>query len=207
MLPLVELEKLVDNPYHGIYREENELHVTLHPRYLGDVTTGLCDYFNKQINCWHPKLEGFLANYGKLKLKSNYGLISNDEAHIHIDVVSEFFVFRPKLGSVLQGIVVKTSPKHVACLLHGAFSVACYQPSDLNSNRWWGNNAQIGDSVRFKILKLDKTQKIPFILGELEGWKLDQKIPITTEVDNKAEVLDFSHHYLTSTPIKFEHEK
>ena len=173
MLSLEELERLAVQPFTCFHKVRQALHVTLHPRYLNNLELGLLDYFNKQINRWHPKLNGILANYGKLKLKSPHGMLLNEEAHIHLDVVSDFWVFRPEIGSILQGIVTKTSQKHVACLVHGVFNVPCYHPNNLGSTPWWGINAQIGKPVRFKVVKMDVSQKIPFILGELEKWSLD----------------------------------
>ena len=175
MLSIEELERISVLPFTCFHKVRQALHVTLHPRYLNNLELGLLDYFNKQINRWHPKLNGILANYGKLKLRSPHGTLLNEEAHIHLDVVSDFWVFRPEIGSILQGTVSKTSQKHVACLVHGVFNVPCYHPNNLGSTPWWGINAVIGNEVRFKVIKMDISQKIPFILGELEKWGLDGK--------------------------------
>ena len=183
MLSLEELERLIAQPFTCFHKVRQALHVTLHPRYLNNLELGLLDYFNKQINRWHPKLNGILANYGKLKLKSPHGMLMNEEAHIHLDVVSDFWVFRPEMGAILQGTVTKTSQKHVACLVHGVFNVPCYHPNNLGSIPWWGINAQIGKVVRFKVIKMDVSQKIPFILGELEKWNLDGN-PVTSNTLN-----------------------
>jgi len=175
MLSIDELERLSVQPFTCFHKIRQALHVTLHPRYLNNLELGLLDYFNKQINRWHPKLNGILANYGKLKLRSPHGTLLNEEAHIHLDVVSDFWVFRPEIGSILQGTVSKTSQKHVACLVHGVFNVPCYHPNNLGATPWWGINAVIGNVVRFKVIKMDISQKIPFILGELEKWGLEGK--------------------------------
>ena len=186
MLSIEELERLSVQPFTCFHKVKRALHVTLHPRYLNNLELGLLDYFNKQINRWHPKLNGILANYGKLKLRSPHGTLLNEEAHIHLDVVSDFWVFRPEIGSILQGTVSKTSQKHVACLVHGVFNVPCYHPNNLGSTPWWGINADIGMVVRFKVIKMDVSQKIPFILGELEKWGLvGKKIILDKSVPEK----------------------
>ena len=105
MLSLEELGRLTNQPFACFHKVRKALHVTLHPRYLNNLELGLLDYFNKQINKWHPKLNGILANYGKLKLKSPHGMLMNEEAHIHLDVISDFWIFRPEIGSVIQGTV------------------------------------------------------------------------------------------------------
>ena len=68
----------------------------------------------------------------------------NEEAHVHLDVVSDFWVFRPTEGKVLRGVVNRKSPNHVACLVHGCFNVACNRPHDQTVQEWCGSRARMG---------------------------------------------------------------
>ena len=78
------------------------VHVALHPKYVHSIPLGLVNHFNKIINQWHPQLNGILAGYGKLQLKKPTGQLINEEAHVHLDVQSEFWLFRPSIGNVRQ---------------------------------------------------------------------------------------------------------
>jgi hypothetical protein len=158
--------------------------------YISEIELGVLDYFNKQINRWHPTLKGILANYGKIRLKSPNGQLLNEEPHIHVDVISDFWVFRPKIGSILQGIVTKTSPRHVACKVHGVFNVPCYHPYNIGPNVWWGMNAKIGSLVRFRIIKMDVSQKIPFFQGDLEKEGLDESNEDVLKTELQVEKVD-----------------
>ena len=149
--------------------------MALHPKYINNVPLGLVNHFNKLINTWHPQLNGILAGYSRLQLKRPTGSMMNEEAHIHVDVQSEFYLFRPLIGRQLKGVVTKKSPTHVSCLVHGVFNVPCHRPHDMAKN-WFGAKAQIQQVVHITVLKTDMSQRVPFILGDLKNIGLDNQV-------------------------------
>lgn len=140
--------------------------MAIHPKYVNNIPLGLVNYFNKQINQWHPQLNGILAGYGRLQLKRPTGAL-DEEAHLHLDVQSDFWLFRPLIGRQLKGVVSKKSNTHVSVLLHGVFSVPCHKPHNVND--WWGAKAKLKQAVRLTVLKTDMSQKVPFIMGSLNN--------------------------------------
>ena len=158
----------VGEPDSGIEKEKKVVHVALHPKYVHSISLGLVNHFNKIINQWHPQLNGILAGYGKLQLKKPTGQLINEEAHVHLDVQSEFWLFRPSIGRQLKGTVVKKSPTHVSCLVHGLFNVPCHRPQSLTKGqRWWASSIKLQQVVHLTVLKTDMSQKVPFILGKI----------------------------------------
>ena len=158
----------VGEPDSGIEKEKKVVHVALHPKYVHSISLGLVNHFNKIINQWHPQLNGILAGYGKLQLKKPTGQLINEEAHVHLDVQSEFWLFRPSIGRQLKGTVVKKSPTHVSCLVHGLFNVPCHRPQSLTKGqRWWASSLKLQQVVHLTVLKTDMSQKVPFILGKI----------------------------------------
>ena len=134
---------------------------------MHSIPLGLVNHFNKIINQWHPQLNGILAGYGKLQLKKPTGQLINEEAHVHLDVQSEFWLFRPSIGRQLKGTVVKKSPGHVSCLVHGLFNVPCHRPQDIpKGGKWWASSLELDSVVHLTVLKTDMSQKVPFILGK-----------------------------------------
>ena len=51
------------------------------------------------------RLDGILAGFGQLYLKTPEGFVANEEASIHVDVVADLWLFRPKVGAVLKAVV------------------------------------------------------------------------------------------------------
>ena len=86
-------------PDSGIFKVRHRMNPALHPRYLSNLTLGLVNHFNELINHYHPDLEGILAGFGKIFLRRPDGHFLNEEAHIHLDVAADFWVFRPSVGA------------------------------------------------------------------------------------------------------------
>ena len=97
---------LSGEPDSGIEKERKVVHVALHPKFVNNISLGLVNHFNKLINQWHPQLNGLLAGYGRLQLKRPTGNMINEEAHLHLDVQSEFWIFRPTVGRQLKGEII-----------------------------------------------------------------------------------------------------
>ncbi len=122
------------------------------------------------------RLDGILVGYGKLFLKSPRGCFLNEEAYIHLDVASDFWLFRPSVGSQLSGVIHKKSPTHVACLVHGVFNVPCYKPEDSPDDEWCGDRVRLNQVVSFIVVKTDYSQRrVPFILGSLIESSVDER--------------------------------
>merc|ERR1711983_233945 len=190
MLPVETLQKLAGEPDSGIEKEKKVVHVALHPKYVHSIPLGLVNHFNKIINQWHPQLNGILAGYGKLQLKKPTGQLINEEAHVHLDVQSEFWLFRPSIGRQLKGTVVKKSPGHVSCLVHGLFNVPCHRPQDIpKGGKWWASSLKLDAVVHLTVLKTDMSQKVPFILGDLPKPS-NTKISLNESVPNPVEEMD-----------------
>lgn len=205
MLPIKDLEKLIGEADSGIYKIREEVHVALHPRFSSDLRVGLLNYFNSQINKWHKELNGILAGYGKLQVKSPMGQMINEEPYFHLDVVSDFWVFRPD-GAELRGLVTKKSQSHISCLVHGIFNVPCYKPPEQKSG--WATNVQLDSQVKLKVIKTDMSQPVPYILGSFLGLVgADDKAP--DAIDSPVQIVEPSQWpqavasgVLPSTPSK-----
>jgi len=123
-------------------------------------------------------------------LKKPTGQLINEEAHVHLDVQSEFWLFRPSIGRQLKGTVVKKSPTHVSCLVHGLFNVPCHRPQSLTKGqRWWASSLKLQQVVHLTVLKTDMSQKVPFILGDIPKPS-GKKITLNESVPNPVEEMD-----------------
>jgi len=175
MLPPQTLEKLASSPNSAIIKVSDEVHVALHPRYTGKYNSGIIDFFNRHLNKYLPSLNGILLGYGKILLKEPNGHLLNEEYHIHLDVYSDFWVFRPNKESKIKGVVQKKSPSHVAILVHGLFTIPCYRPMGASAEGWPGTWVELNQSVLLSILETDMSQDIPFMRGELLEEEQDEE--------------------------------
>jgi len=138
------------------------------------------------------RLRGIILAYGKLYLKSAEGKFLNDGAFIHMDVISEFYIFRPTPGALVESVVTKKSISHVSCLVHGLFNVSCYGPTgkDAKGQDWVGKKVKLGEVVNVKIGEIDDSTRIPHISGAIVRLTEDREGPRLprTGVTNVCEV-------------------
>ncbi|XP_040570183.1 DNA-directed RNA polymerase I subunit RPA43 [Lepeophtheirus salmonis] len=167
MLPRETLRQLQDVPDSAVIKVTQNMHMAIHPQYLGNIQLGIINYFNSEITHFNSKLDGVLLGYGKIRLKEPKAEVLNEEHYLHLDVHSDFWVFRPQIDSILAGVVNTKSSAHVSVLIHGLFNVPCHKNLGLEKDEWIGTGVQVGEHVRVRIVRMDLNQKIPFLMGEL----------------------------------------
>jgi hypothetical protein len=69
---------------------------------------------------------------------------------------------------VLAATVNKKSKHHIGALMYNVFNVSIIKPDDLPSKYWPGRNIKVDDTISFKVVKVDVSDAIPYIIGELE---------------------------------------
>ena len=165
MLDLNQLNSLEKDRQSGVVKVKTSVHVALNPRYISRLHKGIFHYFSKQVGKFHPSLKGILLGHGKIFLKSRQGALLHEDANIHLDVVSDFWVFRPDVGKEIRGVVNKKSINHVSLLVHKSFNISC--PRELDLESWQGEYVKIGQAVLVKIKRANYSQNIPDLVGSL----------------------------------------
>ncbi|KOX68859.1 DNA-directed RNA polymerase I subunit RPA43 [Melipona quadrifasciata] len=186
----LELAGLVEDEESRVYFEKFKKHFGLHPFHLTNLNAALNEILSSNLNSYDPELcllslmldiffslylqsyvycslKGFLLAYRNPKLVTSLGEIFYDTCFIHVDVETEFYVFRPEVGFKLKGVVNKKGLDHIGILVHKAFNVSIPKPND--EEDWPGDNVEIGQEVRFTITLLDFNSKLPFIRGVLNS--------------------------------------
>ncbi|XP_076637124.1 RNA polymerase I subunit F [Colletes latitarsis] len=176
---VLELSGLLEDEDSHVYFERLKKHFGLHPFHLTNLNAALNEILSSNLNLYDAELKGFLLAYKNPKLLTPLGEIFYDTCFIHVDIEADFYIFRPKVGCSLKGIVNKKGIDHIGVLVHKAFNVSI--PKMDNDENWPGDNLEIGQEVRFKVTSLDFDSKLPFIRGilnpddYLQGCKLMEK--------------------------------
>ncbi|XP_043263380.1 DNA-directed RNA polymerase I subunit RPA43-like [Colletes gigas] len=185
---ILELAGLLEDEDSHVYFERLKKHFGLHPFHLTNLNAALNEILSSNLNLHDAELKGFLLAYKNPKLLTSLGEIFYDTCFIHVDIEADFYIFRPKVGCSLKGIVNKKGIDHIGVLVHKAFNVSI--PKMDNDENWPGDNLEIGQEVRFKVTSLDFDSKLPFIRGilnpddYLQGCKLMEKTSKRTHFNN-----------------------
>ncbi|XP_075228791.1 uncharacterized protein LOC142328721 isoform X2 [Lycorma delicatula] len=90
-----------------------------------------------------------------------------DDGYNKLSYNADIYVFKPKIGSILTGIINKKSDDHLGCLVHKVFNIAIPRPDNKDESSWIGTQLKIGQEVQFKVVEVDLNEDMPYIKGEL----------------------------------------
>ena len=101
----------------------------------------------------------------KPKVLQRAAVIHDEQSGFHFDVQTDLYLFTPKVGSILLGTVNHIqNTTHVGCLVYGCFNATVLRRSKGSSKR--KNGMERGQSIRFKVVKLEKVSGVLCILGQ-----------------------------------------
>ncbi|XP_014480004.1 PREDICTED: DNA-directed RNA polymerase I subunit RPA43-like [Dinoponera quadriceps] len=187
MWTMLELHGLLEADDSCVHFKNTKKHLALHPFHLKDLQRALNEILMSMINTYDTELKGFLLSYKKPKLLSNLGRIFYDSCFIHVDIEADFYLFCPKVGCSLKGIVNKKGLDHIVLLIHKVFTVTIPKP-DNEEEEWLGNTVEIGQEVKCCVTHIDRSTKLPSICATLNTDYLQGcRLPETfNNIDNAS---------------------
>ena len=102
-----------NDPVTIIYRPSLE--------WIGD---GVLEHLNDKILRYSRDLGGVFLSYSKPRVLQEAGRIIDEHPHIHFDLDYKAYVFRPRVGSVLTGVVNNIGDDHIGCLVYDCFNAS-----------------------------------------------------------------------------------
>lgn len=117
-------------------------------------------------------LNGIVLGYENVRLLSDVGELNYDNCFVHVNVLADFYIFRPTVGSQLHGVVNKKSKDHVGCLVFNHFNVSIPKPpppetEDGDEGDWLGASTQLGHEIAFTVTYTNFDRRLPYIRGEI----------------------------------------
>lgn len=115
----------------------------------------------------------------------------NDSSALHVSLKVKFYVFQPRIGAVLIGIVKHVALHHISVTIHRFFNVVI--PLETKNNTLRTNM-----TVMVKLTKFDLDDSIPYFEGKLEEilWQ-----------DQKENSMDSGVSTTDSTNVKIKPER
>nr|XP_002126279.1 nucleolar and coiled-body phosphoprotein 1 [Ciona intestinalis] len=141
----------VGKEYSSLEVITHKVHVALPAGYFGKIKSAIAIILNNNLQSYSEVLQGMPVAFNRqnVKLLTPYGKIIADQSCVHIDVETEYVVFKPTVTTTLQGVVNKQL-KHsnmVGCLVHGVF----YASVNLEGSQ----NPGLGDEILFSVTKME----------------------------------------------------
>lgn len=121
----------------------------------------------KKIGVYDAESNGIVLDVRNIKLEGTMSLIRYDSPELHLNIHADFYVFQPKVGALLKGVVKHISKKHVSALIYNVFNVSIRLNGDFK------RKLQVNREITIRMKKFDLQNVLPYIEGELVSGQDD----------------------------------
>ncbi|CAG9838505.1 unnamed protein product [Diabrotica balteata] len=174
------LKKLKKRENSGVEVHTALQHLAIYPHQLNNFGDSVKGLLNAKIAKYNKTFNGILLGYKNIKLLKEGGVIHDDSCYIHFDIRADFYIFKPEIGKIMEGVVKRKSKDHIGALVYEAFNVSIPLTND-DEEEELGNTVKVGDNVTFQLTYINLTSYLPYIRGKL--------ISETTETEtNETEI-------------------
>ncbi|XP_077050962.1 DNA-directed RNA polymerase I subunit RPA43 [Siphateles boraxobius] len=180
--------KLLNAHYSCLVLGTHRRHIALPPIYLRKKRLGIQEELNAELLKYSVSLNGVPMAYDNIKIVGQHGDIYDDQGFIHFNIEASFVTFKPQIGSTLVGVINKMGVGHVGCLVHGCFNASVLKPNLLSPEQWRDSGLSVGQSLEFKVVKLDaEAAGVLLIRGRLDKSRVQELLTHTEQKDSTVE--------------------
>uniref|UniRef100_A0A0A9ZD88 DNA-directed RNA polymerase I subunit RPA43 n=1 Tax=Lygus hesperus TaxID=30085 RepID=A0A0A9ZD88_LYGHE len=193
---LSELKKLLkqDNACVSCVTCQRSMDIT--PLHLGDLKTSIRNLLDEKVTKYDVELQGVILAHKNVKIVAE-SVVLSDSRSFPLEYVADIYVFKPKIGSKLIGVVNKIpmNREYVSVLVHNIFNVVVYA-----AHRQPKPAVKMGSSVNVTVTYIDFTGRLPFIKAEIsfEDFRVQEEADILGETSSPKPLLQTPRKGLTS---------
>ncbi|KAF6201268.1 hypothetical protein GE061_005715 [Apolygus lucorum] len=143
--------------------------IDITPMHLGDLKTSIRNLLDEKVTKYDVELQGVVLAHKNVKIVAE-SVVLSDSRSFPLEYVADIYVFKPKIGSKLTGVVNKIpmNREYVSVLVHRIFNVVVYaahkQPKPA---------VNMGSSINVTVTYIDFTGRLPFIKAEISSGDLN----------------------------------
>lgn len=156
-----ELDSYVRDRSSCIYKINSEMHIGFPPWGFASFQETLTNIISRdKIGKYDPKMDGIVLDVRNIKVFGTEYPVHDDDPINHFNIKANFYIFKPRVGVVIDGVVKHISHGHVAVIIYRVFNV---------SIRFKGARPQhlkINDVISIRIKKFELQDALPYIEAE-----------------------------------------
>lgn len=159
---LAELERYTKDEGSCVLKTHAQKHMGLPIGAIADLRASITHRLDAKIGRMDQKLDGIVLDIRNVKVHQLPSNIHNDNADIHIDFEANFYVFQPRCGAIITGVVKHISQQHLGVVIYRVFNVAV----KLGKSKRRGK-IEINQEIKIRVTSFDLSSSLPEIVGEL----------------------------------------
>lgn len=165
-----EAKKLTKKKNSSVVEVLHDMSLSMSPRFIGNINLGLKETLSKELLTYNEQLKGVPLAYNNIKIIDSH--VIDDQDLFKLDIKLTFIVFKPQPGEFLDAVVNKTTDHHIGCVIHNCINSSVRQPKIdalTDEQKAVTENIEIGDTITFKVFRMDIHHGILFVLGDIIG--------------------------------------
>lgn len=158
-----ELDKYVRDKNSCIALINSDMHIGFPPWGFANFQETLTNIISREkIGKYDVKLDGIVLEVRNIKVFGTTYAVQDDDPINHINIKANFYVFQPRIGAIIKGVVKHISHGHVAVIIYRVFNVSIrFNRSEVR------DTLKINQPISFRIKNFDLHGAMPYIGGEL----------------------------------------
>lgn len=158
-----ELDRYVRDKNSCISLTNSDMHIGFPPWGFANFQETITNIISQdKIGKYDPKLDGIVLEVRNIKVFGTTYLVQDDDPINHINIKANFYVFQPRIGAIIKGVVKHISHGHVAVIIYRVFNVSIrFNRAEVR------DSLKINQQISFRITKFDLHGAMPYIEGEL----------------------------------------
>lgn len=181
-----ELDSYVRDKHSCIALVNSEMHIGFPPWGFASFQETLTNLISREkIGKYDQKLDGIVLDVRNIKVYGTEYQVHDDDPINHLNIRANFYLFKPRIGAVINGIVKHISHGHVAVIIYRVFNVS------IRFNHSKRQPLTMNDTISIRIKNFDLQDAMPYIEGELiadagapkSAWKKRILFPETDEAN------------------------
>lgn len=161
-----ELEKYIKDKSSCVQKIHAHEHLGISMAGLQNLRETISRILDSKIGRYDRNRDGIVLDIRNTKVLNTPSLIRHDSADLHLDIEADFYVFRPRIGAVIVGVVKHISQANIGVVIYRVFNVAVKFSE--------ARHVKVNQEIKIRVMNFDLDNRMPEIEGELVGAKMEE---------------------------------
>ncbi|XP_043662157.1 uncharacterized protein LOC122626097 [Drosophila teissieri] len=159
-----ELDNYASSPESCVRCISTDMHLAMGPYGMANFKHALHELLIRtKVGFYDSGLDGIVLGIKNIKVHGHTAGLRADDPTMHLVINADFYVFRPKEGSILSGVVRHISRHHVSAVIYRVFNTSIRFTNQSASRE----DFVMDQEIKIRIKSFDISNVMPFIEGEL----------------------------------------
>ncbi|EDW51922.1 DNA-directed RNA polymerase I subunit RPA43 [Drosophila sechellia] len=159
-----ELENYASSPESCVRCITTDMHLAMGPYGMSNFKHALHELLIRtKVGFYDSGLDGIVLGIKNIKVLGESAGLRADDPTMHLVINADFYVFRPKAGAILSGVVRHISRHHVSAVIYRVFNTSIRFTNHSASRE----DIAMDQEIKIRIKNFDISNLMPYIEGEL----------------------------------------